>query len=62
MILASSLLGAIFTVTGLWLAYFYNLTSGASIILVAGGVFIMDFLFDHWKGRLQRAMPKIEHP
>jgi len=56
MMLASSLLGVIFTVSGLWLAYFYNLTSGASIILVAGGVFFLDFLFDLWKRRLRRVM------
>jgi len=46
MMLVSSLLGVIFTVSGLWLAYFFNLTSGASIILVAGTVFFLDFLFN----------------
>jgi zinc transport system permease protein len=56
MMLASSILGAVFTVSGLWLAYFYNLTSGASIILVAGGVFLMDFLFDLWKRRKRRGI------
>ena len=51
MMLASSLLGVIFTVSGLWLAYFFDLTSGASIILVAGAVFFLDFLFDLRKRR-----------
>ena len=51
MMLASSLLGGLFTVSGLWLSYFFNLTSGASIILVAGGVFFLDFLYDSWKNR-----------
>lgn len=42
MMIASSALGAFFTVVGLWLSYKYNLTSGASIILVAGvGFFVL---------------------
>ncbi len=32
----SSLLGMVFTITGLFLSYYFNLTSGATIILVAG--------------------------
>ena len=56
MMLASSLLGVVFTVSGLWLSYFFNLTSGASIILVAGGVFFLDFLFDLWKRRFRRVI------
>jgi zinc transport system permease protein len=36
MIILSSVLGMIFTTIGLWLSYTYNLTSGATIILVAG--------------------------
>jgi zinc transport system permease protein len=56
MMLASSLLGAVFTVSGLWLAYFFNLTSGASIILVAGAVFFLDFLFDLRKKSLRRVI------
>ncbi len=56
MMMVSSLLGALFTVSGLWLAYFFNLTSGASIILVAGAVFFLDFLFDLCRKRLRRVM------
>jgi len=41
MMIISSLLGMIFTISGLWLAYAYNLTSGASIILVAGTGFFV---------------------
>jgi zinc transport system permease protein len=36
MIFLSSFLGMCFTTIGLWLSYTYNLTSGATIILVAG--------------------------
>jgi len=46
MMIGSSLLGAIFTICGLWLSYAYNLTSGASIILVAGISFFLFFLVD----------------
>ena len=34
--IVSSFLGVVFTVTGLFLSYYFNLTSGATIILVAG--------------------------
>ena len=47
MMLLASLLSAIFTVTGLWLSYALNLTSGASIILVAGIGFTISFGLDH---------------
>ncbi len=47
MMVGSSLLGAIFTVSGLWLSYAFNLTSGASIIMVAGITFFLFFLIDH---------------
>jgi zinc transport system permease protein len=36
MMAVSSLLGIIFTIVGLLISYFFNLTSGATIILVAG--------------------------
>ncbi len=46
MMVASSLLGALFTVIGLWLSYRYNLTSGASIIMVSGIGFLLSLLVD----------------
>ena len=49
MMLLSSLLGMIFTVSGLWLAYYFNLTSGATIILVAGCGFFLDLLYAQFK-------------
>ena len=45
MMLVASLLGMIFTTTGLWLSYRLNLTSGATIILVAGAAYFFNFLF-----------------
>jgi zinc transport system permease protein len=41
MMAVSSILGAVFTTAGLWLSYTYDLTSGASIILVAGIAFLI---------------------
>lgn len=46
MMVASSLLGALFTIAGLWLSYRYNLTSGASIIMVSGVVFLFTLVMD----------------
>ena len=44
MMLLASILGIIFTTTGLWLSYLFNLTSGATIILVAGTVYLLSLL------------------
>ena len=42
----STALCAIFSVTGLWLSYAFNLTSGASIIMVAAAGFFMSFILE----------------
>jgi zinc transport system permease protein len=41
MMALASLLGVLFSTTGLWLSYFWNLTSGATIILVSGAVYVL---------------------
>ena len=41
MMVAATLPNAVFTVCGLWISYEFNLTSGASIILVAGVGFLV---------------------
>jgi len=51
----SSLLGAVFTFIGLWLAYRYNLTSGASIILVAGIGFLISLVVDRIHLKMKNA-------
>jgi len=58
MMLASSILGAVFTLVGLWLSYKYNLTSGATIILVSGSAFIISLLIDRirFKGNKKRGV------
>lgn len=44
MMFLASMLGIAFTTTGLWLSYFLNLTSGATIILVAGTAYLLSLL------------------
>jgi zinc transport system permease protein len=39
MMIGAILLGAVFTISGLWLAYAFDLTSGAAIIVVSGAGF-----------------------
>ena len=46
MMVGSSLLGAVFTMAGLWISYQYDLTSGAAIIMVAGVVFMISLLIE----------------
>lgn len=47
MMVLSTLFAMIFNLTGLWLAYTFNLTSGATIILVATGGFFISILMDY---------------
>jgi zinc transport system permease protein len=62
MMVASSILGAVFTITGLWLSYHYNLTSGASIIMVSGIVFLISFpVVDKIRGADQKKEPRPLH-
>jgi zinc transport system permease protein len=44
MMVGSSVLGILFTITGLWISYAFDLTSGASIIMVAGIFFFLNLL------------------
>ena len=54
MMVGSSILGALFTLCGLWLSYKYDLTSGASIILVAGIGFLVSLVLDQITAYRQR--------
>lgn len=56
MMLWSGLLNIVFTLCGLWLAFRFNLTSGAAIILVAGTVFVLDFLYHSAAGKRRQEM------
>ena len=46
MMVLSAILGTLFTLLGLWFAYTFNLTSGASIILMAAAGFSASALID----------------
>ena len=51
MMVLASILGILFTLGGLWLSYSYDLTSGATIILVAGVAFFVFQVIGLLKGR-----------
>ena len=50
MMALASLLGLAFTTAGLWLSYALNLSSGATIILVAGASYLVSMAVKHWVG------------
>ena len=51
MMVLSSLLGILFTLVGLYLSYYFNLASGATIIMVAGIAFFVSLAFNAATGR-----------
>ncbi|RLB29265.1 MAG: metal ABC transporter permease, partial [Deltaproteobacteria bacterium] len=51
MMVLSSLLGILFALAGLWLSFKFNLTSGATIILVAGAAFLLSRAADGLRRR-----------
>ena len=53
MMLYSSYLGIIFTTVGLWLSYIWDLTSGATIILVSGITYLGTLVFKAFSKRLK---------
>ena len=55
MMLYSSYLGIIFTTVGLWLSYTWDLTSGATIILVSGTTYLGTLLFKAFSKRLLKS-------
>ena len=57
MMVGASVLGALFTVCGLWLSYAFDLTSGATIILVAGAAFFIALAGERWVGNRRSAAP-----
>lgn len=51
MMALACVLGILFTVSGLWLSYYYNLTSGATIVMVAAAAFFISQSFEIMKKR-----------
>jgi ABC-type Mn2+/Zn2+ transport system permease subunit len=62
MMAISSLVGAFSAIIGLYLSFYINIASGAAVVLVATGIFIMVFLFAPHKGVLWRQMSKMRAP
>ncbi len=50
MMVLSALLGILFSLIGLWLSYKWNITAGATIILIAGVAFFLSLLVEPYKG------------
>ncbi len=48
MMLLAIILGIVFNTAGLWLSYVFNLSSGATIILVSGIVYLLSISFKHF--------------
>lgn len=59
MMVLSSILSCLFTITGLWLSYLFNLTSGATIIMVAAAGFFMSALWERLRPR-RSTEPSVE--
>ena len=53
MMLYAVLLNLFFTTAGLWFSYHFNLTSGASIIMVAAVCFFISLLVEHLKPKFR---------
>jgi len=54
MMLWASVLGIVFTVTGLWLSYFFNLTSGATIIIISGIAYLISIVLKALLSQIKR--------
>jgi zinc transport system permease protein len=48
MMFLSTTLSILFTIIGLWLSYIMNLTSGATIIMVAAASFFVSLILEHF--------------
>ena len=58
MMFLSFVLSGFFTITGLWLSYTLNLTSGATIIMVAGISFFISVLLEMLQGKKMLSLRK----
>jgi manganese/iron transport system permease protein len=52
MMIAGALIGAVSSVTGLYLSFYVNVASGAAVVLVATALFVLAFLFAPGRGAL----------
>ncbi|NJO47252.1 MAG: metal ABC transporter permease [Oscillatoriales cyanobacterium RM2_1_1] len=59
MMIVGAMLGAISSVSGVYLSYYYNLPSGPAIVLVSSSLFLLALLFSPSQGILARS-PQLE--
>ncbi|HEY5528553.1 MAG TPA: metal ABC transporter permease, partial [Thermoleophilia bacterium] len=50
MMAASAAIGVFSSITGLYMSYYLNVASGAAVVLVATGVFLVTFVFSPRRG------------
>jgi ABC-type Mn2+/Zn2+ transport system permease subunit len=56
MMALAAAIGAVSSVTGLYVSFYANIASGAAIVLMATGFFLLAFLFAPERGLLGRAL------
>ncbi len=58
MMIAASLLGAVFTTAGIMASYYLDVPAGAVIILIAGSSYLVSAVFSHWwqQGKARRSL------
>jgi ABC-type Mn2+/Zn2+ transport system permease subunit len=56
MMLVAGLIGVLSSVMGLYVSYYANVVSGAAIVLVAAGIFLVVFLFAPGRGAIWQAL------
>ena len=57
MMLIAATIGALSSVVGLYASYYLNVASGAAIVLVATGAFVLTYLFAPGRGLVSRTRP-----
>jgi manganese/iron transport system permease protein len=54
MMICGAIIGIISSVTGMYISYYFNVPSGAAIVLVVSGLFLLTLLFSPTQGILTR--------
>jgi manganese/iron transport system permease protein len=55
MMIVSALIGILSSITGLYVSYYLNVSTGASIVLVCTAVFLLTLIFSPRSGWLTRS-------
>jgi ABC-type Mn2+/Zn2+ transport system permease subunit len=60
MMVVSAAVGAVSTIAGLYLSFYVNVASGAAVVLVATGIFVLVFLFAPGRGMIWRFVHRMD--